>query len=576
MFWNDENEPEGNIVYTPADLATYTYIIYLETDPKVIHSQRAQDKGRDDRPALSSEHLAKWQTDEKQRLHALSYENKILFSVIQSGDSGTLETAVKLLRDFSERDEEKDKVCALSTLRDLFVKGVAEGPETVLVIDADKTLAPFDTGAMFWTDLPEDPMKTLFSSPMGHSYQAFRQARLIYEEYGNNHEFNKHCDAVAEGVVLYPEFRALLEWVAGQSHICAVVVTAGLHLVWKKVLSREGLSDSCKVIGGGRLANQFVVTPQVKSDLVESLQRDHQKYVWVFGDSPVDENMLLKADRALIVVGEERIRSTTVDKILPKMIDTHGFRARQMLLPVGVNASPRFDETKLPVVEFKELFDKEIKQSVQGNLLFTDATNKAASKLLARNMRDSSISGPALREAHRQAGRYLALEYVAEIIGLEQVEIKHVLGTYTTTYCLLHEKRTSIIACLRGGEPMALGVSEAFPLARFYHSKEADDIKDHWLSGQSTVLLIDSVINEGDTIVKYIKKIRELHGSIRVIVIAGVVQDKSMNSDGKIQTGLDSFGNLNIVTLRTSTTKFTGTGTNDTGNRLFNTTYQKK
>lgn len=575
MFWNDESQSEGQIICTPADLATYTYIIYLDADPTIIHDQRAQDTERPDRPALSSNHLAKWQTEEKQRLRTICYDNKTLFSVIQSGEAGALENAVKLLRDFAERDEENNKVCALSALKDLFTGAVDKGPETVLVIDADKTLAPVDTGAMFWQQLPEDPMKTLFSSPMGYSYQAFRQARLMYEEYGNDHTFDKRCHAVAEEVVLYPEFRTLLNWAAEQSHVRAVVVTAGLHHVWEKVLTREGLSASVKVIGGGRFADQFVVTPEVKGELVVSLQNDHQKYMWVFGDSPVDEHMLIKADRAVIVVGEEPGRSSAMDQVLPKMVDTHGFRARQVLLPTGVHASSRFDDTKLPVVDFNQLFDKEIRQSARGDLIFTDATNEAASKLLARNMRDSSIAGPALREAHRQAGRYLALEYVADIIGLEHFDIKHVLGNSTTTYRLLHEDRTSIIACLRGGEPMALGVSEVFPLARFYHSKNAEDLEDHHVKGQSTVLLVDSVINEGDTIVKYIKKIRQLHCSIRVIVIAGVVQDQSVKSDGKIQAGLDSFGNLNIVTLRTSTTKFKGSGTNDTGNRLFNTTYKK-
>ena len=54
--------------------------------------------------------------------------------------------------------------------------------ETVLVLDADKTLAAEDGGALFWervSDLKQSKdyeytLKSLFSSPLGYSYTAFR------------------------------------------------------------------------------------------------------------------------------------------------------------------------------------------------------------------------------------------------------------------------------------------------------------------------------------------------------------------------------------------------------------------
>ncbi|KAI6349329.1 hypothetical protein MCOR31_012102 [Pyricularia oryzae] len=55
----------------------------------------------------------------------------------------------------------------------------------------------------------------------------------------------------------------------------------------------------------------------------------------------------------------------------------------------------------------------------------------SASKLLSSPMRDASIAGPALQEAHVQAGRYMATHLVSELLGLEEYSIPHVQGVDT-------------------------------------------------------------------------------------------------------------------------------------------------
>jgi len=60
---------------------------------------------------------------------------------------------------------------------------------------------------------------------------------------------------VALVVTIYPEFVSLLKLVAKQEHVSAVIVTCGLRRVWDKVLEREGLSKTVKVIGGGRIVD---------------------------------------------------------------------------------------------------------------------------------------------------------------------------------------------------------------------------------------------------------------------------------------------------------------------------------
>jgi hypothetical protein len=55
------------------------------------------------------------------------------------------------------------------------------------------------------------------------------------------------------------------------------------------------------------------------------------------------------------------------------------------------------------------------------------------------------------------------------------------------------------------------------------------------------------------------------------VVVAGVVQVQSV-SEGSVAQALARHANFSLVALRLSDNKFTGRGTTDTGNRLFNTT----
>ena len=274
----------------------------------------------------------------------------------------------------------------------------------MLVIDADKTLAAEDTGALFWNDVPKtwplengvSALNALFSSHLGYSYTAFRQAVLLYEETANDGEFETHCQKVADAVTMHPEFVSLLQLVAEQKHVGAVVVTCGLRRVWDKVLEREGLSENVKVIGGGRIADGFVVSAAVKKALVARLQEVHHMRVWAFGDSPLDLDMLRKADQAVVVVGEEQTRSKSMDELLTHAIDVHGLRARQAVLPS--NASPRLDDlddAKLPIIKLTgPEFVKDLlgDRYTHGGLQVVCAKDRSAAKLLATRMRDAPVS----------------------------------------------------------------------------------------------------------------------------------------------------------------------------------------
>lgn len=565
MFWD-----EAEVAYTVCtqhDLATYTHILYLDVPPGVVAKRRQNDTTRS-RTTISVAHIEKWQMAEKTELQRVCREYGILFSSLSFHDSPlAFPNLLTLLHDFQHHNEEYNLSRANNRL-DEVLAGQSQA-EMVLVMDADRTLAAVDTGKMFWkrASQGEGPLKALFSGSLGYSYTAFRQAVLLYEETASDQEYEALCQEVASEVTMYPEFVSLLRRVAKQEHISAMVATCGLRRVWEKVLEREGLSETVSVLGGGRILDGFVVTAAVKAALVTRLQDVHDVYVWAFGDSPLDLEMLRNADEAIVVTGEEESRSKTMDATLMLALNS-GLRARQAVLPS--NATPRLDTAVLPLIQLQEpgFIDSIL---IRRRLQVFHATEKNAAKLMMAPMRDAAVGGPDLRKAHERVGWYLATEFLTDLIGVEKYKIPHVKGHFTSAHRLLHEQQTSIVALMRGGEPMALGINDAFAHAMFVHASRPDDVKLDHIQHHGTVVLVDSAINSGKTVLDFIRHVRDLHATIRIVVVAGVIQAQSILG-GNLKA-LGRYGDISLVALRLSENKFTGTGATDTGNRLFNTTH---
>ncbi|KAK8121439.1 hypothetical protein PG999_005559 [Apiospora kogelbergensis] len=579
MLWSENGKMRGEKIWTQGDASTYTHIFYMDVAADVVAQRRGNDWKRLRKP-VPSDQLAKWQDAEKQSLRHLCHTHGIVFGLIPASPS-PLHGIKLLLRNICQR-KETDHRSGVEREVDQFVLNQGQ-VETMLVLDADKTLAAVDTGDLFWRKLPGGQpslaeeeahvLKRLFSGPLAYSSNAFLRAALLYEEVVGEGEFDRLCKGIADEVIVHPEFVSLLQGLAQHRHIGAVVLTCGLRLVWEKVLKREGLSEFVKVIGNGRVGNGYIMTPTFKAAAVTRLQNEHQACVWAFGDSPMDLPMLKEANHAVIVVGEERSRSSTMEAALTNAIKNDGLRACQALLPASVK--PRLDPTKLPIIQLagSDFMEKVISQRQPGLLRILHATSKHAAKLLMTPMRDATVAGPALREAHRQVGRYLATEYIAAILGIEEYPTLHVQGHQATGYRLKNEQETVIVALMRGGEPMAFGVNDAFPRAMFLHASCPDDIKLHHLREKQTVVLVDSVVNSGKTAAEFVQYVRKLKPDIGVAIVAGVVQSKVISEGNVVRKAIICRGDVDLIALRLSENKFTGRGTTDTGNRLFNTTY---
>jgi len=577
MFYN-QGDAAVDFTMTTADLSVYTHIFYLDTPAQIVSQQRESDKNRV-RNRDDTYHISQWQRIERENLSGVCLQHGILYARI----TRSIHRAQALVRDCSEHAEGLNLRRAQNALNSI----TCDLPklETVLVLDGDKTLADADTGDIFWglcgQQHPEDKditLKEVFSSHLGYSYKAFRQAMLLYEQAHDEDAHDGVCERVAEQITLRADMLSLMWKASKQDHVMAVVFTSGLKRVWEKVLIRAGLPN-VKVIGGNRVKDGYVVNGDVKGALVSHLKDNRGAHVIAFGDSPLDLLMLRNADEAIVVVGEENIRSKSMEVKLTEAIE-NGLQARQLIFPSS--AAPRLDTKRLPIVhldaeEITKLLRRRSPRSStnqqQHQLRLHHATGSPAAKILMSPMRDASVSGPALRLAHRNVGHYLSLTYIPAILGLEEYDMKHVQGSTTTGHRLANESTTLIIALMRGGEPMAQGVSDAFPLAPFLHVKNAPDVKAEHLKNTTAVILVDSVINSGKSVLEFVRRIRQLNALVQIVVVAGVVQEEATMSDSGAGKELAEAEGVSLVALRVSENKFTGTGGTDTGNRLFNTTF---
>lgn len=107
----------------------------------------------------------------------------------------------------------------------------------MLVMDADRTLTPCNSGNLFWQHEgykhAASPLKDILFSQLDYSHAAFRQAAALYDERYNADALNGKCQEIASKIELHPEMAALIHRAREEKDIGAVVVTCGLLSVWK-------------------------------------------------------------------------------------------------------------------------------------------------------------------------------------------------------------------------------------------------------------------------------------------------------------------------------------------------------
>ncbi len=182
------------------------------------------------------------------------------------------------------------------------VRHLAEGPKSAservcLVVDADRTLAPQDTGRLVGRRLGVDGAIRVTFEAHGYCEEAFSKVADVWGTTPAEHYLDAILSAAGE-VAVHAAWRTIFAGVRGCAPV--VVVTAGIPQVWRRVLDAMGCEDVPVIGGCHRALDAYVVCPEVKRDLVDLLRAAGWTVV-AAGDSPIDLEMLVASDRALFV-----------------------------------------------------------------------------------------------------------------------------------------------------------------------------------------------------------------------------------------------------------------------------------
>lgn len=195
--------------------------------------------------------------------------------------------------------------------------------------------------------------------------------------------------------------------------------------------------------------------------------------------------------------------------------------------------------------------------------MLIDNTLQASMRLAIDRTRQSAISGPELARAHRNVGRLLAADIAAHL-QIESCSIKHTTGHREDGVRLVNATNIAIVPLMRAGLFVAEGIWELLP----------DVALAPWFPGvmpmpsfpdEVTIVLVDAVINSGDSIQNAIHALRE-KGSPKIVVATLVGYMPTLD------TMSEKYPDVLFVTGRASERTYTGSGATDTGARLFGTT----
>lgn len=125
-------------------------------------------------------------------------------------------------------------------------------------------------------------------------------------------------------------------------------------------------------------------------------------------------------------------------------------------------------------------------------------------KILSTKSRRADLNGHDLQLVHAEIGKTLAVRVLNKVENelVQERAYKHVQEGKTFVGPTICAKGVLILPLMRGGEPMSRGVFESLPGARIFHYYDTvdDATLEKALQGTRLVIVVDSVINKGNSV----------------------------------------------------------------------------
>lgn len=134
---------------TVADKQAYTHILYLKPSPETVVAQVAKDSTKQ-RDQLDVAAVRNWQDFEEVHLYYTCRDNDILFMTIGPKMLNQTAAIVEMLEDAAYHDEVTNGALVNNALDEILQPSSMSDVKTMLVLDADHTLAPYDASTLYW------------------------------------------------------------------------------------------------------------------------------------------------------------------------------------------------------------------------------------------------------------------------------------------------------------------------------------------------------------------------------------------------------------------------------------------
>lgn len=202
----------------------------------------------------------------------------------------------------------------------------------------------------------------------------------------------------------------------------------------------------------------------------------------------------------------------------------------------------------------------------------THFSDRKAVQLLATQSRRMDLSPYELSRVHADMGRYIAHELL-ERLSLEPYEIQHPQGI-RSGWRIAQEQEIALVTFMRAGLYVTDGIRDVLRNAAVFHASPtrqiglaSGDLERLMPLVGRTVVLVDSVVNTGATLVPVLHQL----AAHRPALVAVVSLVAPVETAGHLER---TFPDVHFLFARLSTNQYTGKGSTDTGNRLFGTFHE--
>ncbi len=203
----------------------------------------------------------------------------------------------------------------------------------------------------------------------------------------------------------------------------------------------------------------------------------------------------------------------------------------------------------------------------------THFTERNLVRLLSTETRRTDTTPHALSLAHVALGRFLAGELV-ERLAVEPCDIQHPQGV-RSGWRVADEGSIVVLPFMRAGLYAADGVREVLQCAQVLHvyptrglGLSSGDLASLDALGARTAVIVDAVVNTGASLEPVLTQLGDRVERVFVLALVAPVETAHRLAE--------SWPKVEFLLARTSTNQYVGSGTTDTGNRLFGTARRRE